>query len=214
MRRRSVQLGLVLVVCTATACAPLVRPSTGTTVVRAIPGTALPSGHRLVVFTWTLEEPDSYTRGEGAVRHAAPDSARVDFFLGGGLGTGSAILIGSELRLAPEAERVRAVLVPPAPLLWAVAGRAAPPALPDTVVRVDGDTLRVDIGRPMSWRLTFAHDTLRRLERVSGRRVIEWVERSADGRVRYRDEVGRRQLDVVVTRAEETKLDATIWTLP
>ena len=155
-----------------------------------------------------------FSRGEGAVRQAAPDSARLDFFLGGGLGTGSAILIGTEMRLASDADRMVRRLIPAPPLLWAVLGRAAPPASHDTVFRVDGDTLRVDIGNPLSWRLTFARDTLRRVERVSGSRVVEWVSRSAGGRVRYRNELSRRQLDVVVTRIEGTTIDAAIWTLP
>ncbi|MEK7402743.1 MAG: hypothetical protein AABZ80_10355 [Gemmatimonadota bacterium] len=198
----------------AAACVPHITPITGTTVLRSLPGTALPDGHHLVVFTWTLEDPDMLSRGEGTVRTAAPDSARVDFFLGGGLGSGAAVLIGPELRLAPGAERVKGLFVPPAPLLWAVAGRAAPPALPDTVIRVDGDTLRVDIGKPRAWRLTFAHDSLRRVERVNGEHVVEWVSLGAAGRVRYRNEVTRRQLDVVVVRTQEAQPHAGIWTLP
>jgi len=180
---------------------------------RELPATSLPRGHHLVVFTWTLEDPDMLSRGEGAVRSASPDSARLDFFLSGGLGSGAAILIGDELRVAPEAERIKGLFMPPTPLLWAVAGRASVPAIADTVFRVDGDTLRVDIGKPLSWRLTFARDTLRRLERVSGKRVVEWVSRFADGRVRYRNEITRRQLDILVTKVEGTKLNATIWTL-
>ena len=196
------------------SCAPGVRPTTGTVAVRPVPATALPAGHRLIVFQWTLEDRDSYSRGEGAVRQAGPDSARLDFFLGGGLGTGSAILIGAELRVPEGAERTKGLFMPPVPLLWAVLGRAASPALPDTVLRVDGDTLRVDIGAPMSWRLTFSRDSLRRVEHVKGRRVIAWVSRSAEGRVRYRNEVTRRQLDVLITKFEETRLNAAVWTLP
>jgi hypothetical protein len=195
-------------------CVPHIAGPAGVVVARAMPATALPVGHHLIVFTWTLEDPDMLSRGEGAVRTAAPDSARLDFFLGGGLGSGSAILIGPELRLAPGTERIKGLFVPPAPLLWAVAGRAAPPALPDTVARVDGDTLRVDIGTPLAWRLTFAHDSLRRVERVNGKHVVEWVTRFADGRVRYRNEVSRRQLDVVVTRTQPIRPDAVAWTLP
>jgi hypothetical protein len=187
---------------------------TGSAIVRPIPATSLPAGQQLVVFTWTMEDPDMFSRGEGAVRTASPDSARIDFFLSGGLGSGAAVLIGDDLRLAPGAERVKGLFVPPAPMLWAVAGRAAPPALADTVLRADGDTLRADIGTPVSWRLTFARDTLRRVEHVDGKHVIEWVARFADGSVRYRNERQRRQLDVVVTRVQETRLDASIWTLP
>ncbi len=181
--------------------------------VRAIPATTLPPGHQVVVFNWTLEDPDMFSRGEGAVRSASPDSARLDFFLGGGMGSGAAVLVGDQLRLAPGAERVRGMLMPSAPLLWAVAGRAAPPALPDTMIRVDGDTLRVDIGNPLEWRLTFAKDSLRRVERVSGKHIVEWVSRASDGRVRYRNESTRRQLDIVITKVERTRIDVSAWTL-
>jgi len=207
-------LCLTFVVAAVAGCAPRIHRAAGAVVKGPLPVTGLATGHRLFVFRWTLEDPDMFSRGEGAVRQAAPDSARLDFFLGGGMGTGSAILIGTELRLGGNADRMARRLVPPAPLLWAVLGRAAPPSLPDTVRRVDGDTVRIDIGHPMSWRLTFARDTLRRVEHVRGQRVVEWVSRAPDGRVRYRNEISRRQLDVVVTKTEGTTLDAAIWTLP
>jgi hypothetical protein len=194
-------------------CVPRVRPATGSVVRRAIPATSLPAGHRLTVFTWELTDQDMFTRGEGAVRSASPDSARLDFFLSGGLGSGSAVLIGANLEVAPGAERIKGLLMPTAPMLWAVTGRAAPPAMPDTTLRVDADTLRVDIGKPLSWRFTFVRDSLRRVERISGTRVVEWVARFADGRVRYRNESSRRQLDIAVTKVEKTRLDATVWTL-
>jgi hypothetical protein len=213
--QRSARAGVLAIACAlvTASCAARARPLTGTTVARALPGTSLPSGHHLVVFTWTLEDPDMSTRGEGAVRSASPDSARVDFFLSGGLGSGAALLIGQELRVAPGAEKIKGLFIPPAPLLWAVAGRAAPPPMPDTVMRVDGDTLRVDIGKPLAWRLTFVRDSLRRVEYVSSDKIVEWVSRSADGRVRYRNQSTRRQLDIVVTKVERTRIDASAWTL-
>jgi hypothetical protein len=181
--------------------------------VRGVPRTELPRGHRLVVFTWTLEDRDLEGKGEGAARLASPDSARVDFFFGGGLGSGAAVLIGDQLRLPESAGRLERQLVPPAPLLWAALGRAAVPAAADTVARVDGDTLRVDIGKPVAWRLVFARDSLRRVERVDGGRIVESVVRLADGRVHYRNAVSRRRLDLFVTRSDNaSKFDATIWT--
>ena len=69
-------------------------------------------------------------------------------------------------------------LVPSRPLLWAALGRVDLPAERDTVVRVDGGTLRADIGSPVHWRATFRGDTLTRLERVDGGRLQEWVERT------------------------------------
>jgi len=194
------------------ACAPRLRPLTGSPAPRRLPGSALPAGHRHVVFTWILEDRDFEGRGEGAARLASPDSARVDFFLAGGLGSGAAVLIGDELRLAESAGRLARQLVPPAPLLWAAFGKAAVPSAPNTVVHVDGDTLRADIGEPVAWRLTFARDTLRRVERVDGGRIVESVSRLTDGRVQYRNAVSRRRLDLFVTRSENAStFDATIW---
>lgn len=197
------------------ACAPRLRPLEGAPSTRMIPSAGIPDGHRRVVFRWELEDPDLVARGDGAARLAAPDSARLDFFLGGGVGSGAAVLIGDTLRLPSRAEDLARQLVPPAPLLWGTLGRTALPPARDTSVRVDGDTLRADIGAPVAWRLTFVRDTLRRVERVSGARVIEWVERYADGHVRYRHEVNRRQLDIFPSRSDAVgDFDPSIWNLP
>jgi len=168
-----------------------------------------------VVFRWELDDADLSSRGEGAARIAPPDSARLDFFLGGGLGSGAAVLVGDELRLPSQSEDLARRLVPPPPLLWAALGRVALPALADTVASVDADTLRADIGKPVAWRLTFVRDTLRRVERVENGRVVEWVDRLADGRIRYRNQSSRRQLDLIITRSfDVSAFDATIWVLP
>jgi len=146
---------------------------------------------------------------------AHPDSARVDFFLAGGLGSGTAVLIGAELRLAEGAGRLVRQLVPPAAMLWAALGRSAVPPAADTVARVDGDTLRADIGKPVVWRLTFARDTLRRVERVERGRIVESVSRLTDGRVQYRNAASRRRLSLTVTRSDYPgTFDASIWNLP
>ena len=86
----------------------------------------------------------------------------------------------------------------------------------DTVVRVDGDSLRADIGTPSAWRLTFVRDTLRRIERVESGRIVEWVDRFANDRVRYRHEASRRQLDLYITRVDDvaSAFDPDIWHLP
>lgn len=167
-----------------------------------------------------MEDPDLVARGEGAARIAPPDSARLDFFLAGGLGSGAAVLIDDELRLPSRADDMGRRLVPPPPLLWATLGRLALPPLRDTVARVDSDTLRADIGLPVAWRVTFVRDTLRKVERVDGGRVVEWVERwsgsgGAEERVRYRHEVSRRRLDLFITRSDEVSaFDPAIWDLP
>lgn len=207
---RRLAAAVVAVTVTAASCAPRLRPLPGAAAPAAFPRSQLPRGHQRAVFQWTLEDPDLSARGEGAARSAWPDSVRLDFFVAGGMGSGAAILIGSDLRLPPSAQGLARRLVPPAPLLWAALGRLVVPALPDTNARVDGDTLRADIGDPVAWRVTFVRDTLRRLERVDGGRVQEWVERGS--RVRYRNEVSRRQLDLIVTRVDPTgAFDPFIW---
>ena len=113
--------------------------------------------------------------------------------------------------------RIRAMLLfelAPAlkgPLLWAALGRSAIPPLRDTTARVDGGLLRVDIGSPTSWRLTFRGDTLLRLERVSDSHIVEWVERSGSS-VQYRSEQARRALVLTIKRVQEVPaFDAAIW---
>ncbi len=208
----------------AAACAPRLRPLVGAPAPATLPRADLPPGHHHVVFQWTLEDADLSARGEGAARIASPDSARLDFFLAGGAGSGAAVMIDDDLRLPSRGDDMARRLLPPAPLLWGALGRVALPALPDTVARVDSDTLRADIGSPVAWRVTFVRGTLRRIERVDGGRVVEWVERFAgDGevgaggagaRVRYRHEVARRRLDLTITRtAATTAFDAAIWTI-
>ena len=201
----------VLLLASLVACAPRLRPLSGApSVMVRLPATRLPPSPTRVVFDWHLEDQDFVARGDGVARIASPDSARLDFFVGGGMGSGAAVLIGSELR-APGPDMVRR-LVPPPPLLWAALGRLAIPPESDTVARVDGGLLRADIGRPVRWRVSFRADTLVRLERVSDDRVVEWVERLTATRVRYRHETARRQLTLSVVSTETTTpFDASIW---
>jgi hypothetical protein len=193
------------------ACAPRLRPLAGAPAPTSIPTAELPDGYRRMVFTWELRDPDFHLRGEGVARLASPDSARLDFFVGGGLGGGWAILIGQSVR-APGGDLVRR-LVPPAPLLWAALGRLALPPARDTTVRIADGLLRADVGAPPAWRVTFRGDTLLRLDRVSADRVTEWVERPSPDRVRYRHETARRELTLIVQRVveERSAFDATIW---
>jgi hypothetical protein len=202
---------LALVAVLGVACAPRLRPLPGAPAPARLPEAEFPAGHRRVVFTWELRDPDFQLRGEGVARIASPDSARLDFFVGSGLGGGRAVLIGQSLRV-PGGDFVRR-LVPAPPLLWAALGRLALPPARDTVVRIANGVLRADVGAPPAWRVTFRGDTLTRLDRVSGDRVTEWVERPAADRVRYRHESARRDLTLVVQRViEETSaFDASIW---
>lgn len=148
-------------------------------------------------------------RGEGVARIAAPDSARMDFFVDPGIGAGYALLVGDRLD-APGIALVRRYLPPP-PLLWASLGRLRVPASADTTARVDGDTVRADIGRAPVWRATFAGDRLVRLERIDDGRVVERVVRVGDD-VRYEHLGARRSLALSVTRRTEVPpFDANIW---
>lgn len=202
---------VLLALVVAGACAPRLRPLGGTPTAPArLPSGELPPGHRLVVFRWELNEGEMLVRGEGAARIAPPDSARLDFFLAGGLGGGRAILVGDSLRTPGAADLVQR-FIPPAPLLWATLGRVALPATADTAATMDGDLIRADFGRPAQWRVTFRGDSLVRMERVVDGRVTEWVDRSGD-RVRYRHETSRRELLLTVTRSQSSPaFDASIW---
>ena len=73
---------------------------------------------------------------------APPDSARLDFFLAGGLGGGRAVLVGDDLS-APGGAMVDR-LVPPAPLMWGALGRLAVPPVADTAAAWE----EIQDGRP------------------------------------------------------------------
>lgn len=176
----------------------------------AIPRTEFTAGHRLIAFRWEYVDGSSLTRGEGAVRVAPPDSARLDLFLGG-FGSGAAVLIGHEL-YAPLPEAARN-MIPPAPMLWAAFGRLAVPAVPDTTVRAEGDLIRADIGADPVWRSTFAAGQLTRLEHIAGGRIQEYVEREG-ARVRYVSNVAQRRLTLTIIRDESVPpFDRSAWTL-
>ena len=203
---------LAIVIAAAVGCVPSAAPLKGVTAPdRSLPPLSLPSGHRHLVFKWDYEEGEIAARGDGAVRTAAPDSARLDFFLGGGLGSGAAVLIGDSLR-APHAELARRY-IPPSPMMWAVLGRLAIPALPDTVVRIDGDLLRADIGRPVQWRVGIRGDTLVELQHISGGKITESLTRGANGVFTYEAPGARRRLELTFLRNQPGSFDASIWSL-
>ena len=180
--------------------------------IQQLPRGTLPDGRRKIVFQWELRDGEIGARGDGVARIASPDSVRLDFFLAGGFGSGAAVLTGDSLRV-PGPDMARK-LVPPRALLWASLGRFDVPAERDTVVRVDGALIRADIGTPVHWRATFRGDTLTRLERIDGGRLQEWVERSADQKVVYRNEAARRSLSLVIQRSDAVApFDPSIWIL-
>jgi hypothetical protein len=176
---------------------------------RTLPLIQLAPGHRHIVFHWNYQENSLMVNGDGAIRVASPDSARVDLFLNGGISAGHAILVGDRLS-APNQAQIEKVLPPP-PLMWAALGRLAIPALPDTVLTVEGDVVYADIGRPAAWRVTIKGSRLMQLARLSGGRIAEVVTRDDGGRLLY-EVPGRRKLWLGITRDEEVPaFDASIW---
>ena len=191
-------------------CAPRAVPLKGAPAPeRSLPSLRVAPGHRKIVFHWDYQENSLNARGEGAIRLASPDSARVDLFLDGGLFLGNATLIGDNLK-APNKDQVERVL-PPAPMMWAALGRLAIPALPDTLITVDGDVLYADVGRPAAWRVTIRGGRLMQLARLNGGRIAEVVTRDEGGRLLY-EVPGRRKLWLGITRDDEVPaFDASIW---
>lgn len=207
---RAVRRVMCVAALAVSACAPKAPPLVGTPVpVVRIPDAELPPVHRQLTFDWSYRGPDFRAKGDGAARVAPPDSVRLDFFVGEGMGGGRAVLIGDELAI-PGDKRVRAYL-PPVPLLWAALGRLHVPPAPDTVARVDGDTLRVEIGREQAWRATFVHGVLRRLEQIAGGRIPQWLARDGAS-IRYEQERQHRTLELTIVRVDTLPgFDAAIW---
>ena len=143
--------------------APAAGPLRGVPTPRPLPETELPEGHWRIVFRWQYRERVFSARGDGVARLAAPDSLRLDLFLDNGSAAGMVILIGDSLTVAGQegAERY----VPSYQLLWAALGRVTVTGA-DTVTRLDGDTLRADIGSDPTWRLAFGSPGLVRIERI------------------------------------------------
>ena len=202
-----VPIAILAIACTR-AAAPLkgvLAPDT------ALPAIAMPGGHRQIVFKWDYQEGEIAARGDGSIRTAAPDSARLDFFLGGGLGAGGAILIGDSLR-TPRADLARRY-IPPTPLLWAALGRLAIPPLPDTVVRIDGPVTRADIGHPLQWRVALRGDTLVELQHITAGKITESLVRGTDGTLTFEAPGARRTLRLTILREQPGSFDASIWSL-
>ena len=205
-------IATVLLVSVA-GCAPKLAPlANATPVPRAepLPVIQLPRRNQRIVFNWRLQEAELEVHGEGAARVAAPDSARIDLFVAGGLGSGAAWVIGDQMRVdAPDA--LKRVLPPPA-FLWAALGRFAIPAGRDTVVARVDSTLTAEIGPAPRWRLSLSGARISRLERADGDKVIDRLERRSDGSLVYFHAPTRRQLTLTITRVDSVApFDATIW---
>ncbi len=200
---------LLLAACAAPRLAPLAN-ATPVPQREPLPVIELPVRNQRIVFDWRLQEAELEVRGEGAARIAAPDSARIDLFVRGGLGNGAAWVIGDRMVLdAPEA--LQRVLPPPA-FLWAALGRFAIPPGADTLVARNDSLLTADIGPAPRWRLSVRGRVITRLERAEGDRVIDRLERRQDGSLVYFHAPTRRQLTLTVTRVDTVAaFDPSIW---
>ena len=209
LARNAVVCCALLTSCAAPRLAPLPN-ATGVPDREPLPVIELPSHSQRIVFAWRLQEAELEVRGEGAARIAAPDSARVDLFVAGGLGSGVAWVIGDRMRLdAPDA--LLKVLPPPA-FLWAALGRFAIPAGTDTLISRSDSSLTADIGPSPRWRLNLRGRRIMRLERAENDRVIDRLDRKADGALVYFHAPTRRQLTLTITRVDSLPpFDASIW---
>ena len=222
--RRSRYVLAVAALAAVSACAPAARPLVGAPTRAVLPPTSIPTAPTVLRFTWSYRDDTFEANGDGAVRRQGPDRARLDFFLSNGMAGGYAILVADSLTV-PGIDLVKRML-PPVPLLWAALGRLAVPASADTVARMDGDTLRADLGQlrgrdasgadGRAWRVAFAGTSLARVERIEDGKVIEWMTRTPGERgalrLQYVHERGKRRLAIAVsdtTIVEE--FDDAIW---
>jgi len=177
----------------------------------------LPAGYHRIRFRWRFSDTRFSATGDGAARIAFPDSARLDFFAAGPLGGSGRALLFDDTLVAPGGGGARRYL-PTTPFLWATVGRLAVPPASDTLVRVDGDTVRADIGPALAgngtvWRVAFAAGELTSLARLSGGRVRETVARDVErGRVRYENTGAHRSLTLTQVRSEAVPaFDSSVW---
>jgi hypothetical protein len=210
-RNHGVRLAVAALLAVAAACAPRIHSLPGVAPLNAtLPSFPLPVTPQKITFKWELDQGEIVGRGEGVARLGPPDHARVDLFLGGGFGAAAAAILDGDSLIVPPGSNGRD-LVPPAPLLWAALGRLALPAVPDTIIRVSGDTLRASLGAPVRWRVTAVGSQLTRVERVAGDRVVEWVDRDPGKKIRY-ELSGRRSLVLDIEIQQPVPpFDASIW---
>jgi len=204
---RSAATGLLVA---AASCVPHAPPLVGAPTPAHFPRAELAPGHQQWTFKWRYKDEDMTVDGEGVARIAAPDSARLDFFVSGGLGGGTAVLIGNQLD-APGPNVLRK-LIPPPPMLWAALGRLALPPAADTAARLSGDTLRADVGTGEVWRATFVGDRLARIDHLDDGHIREHLVRDSPDAVRYESDAARRSLTITVSRrADVQPFDVAIW---
>lgn len=226
---RRARVGAVLagVLVAGSACAPRVAPLGGIPVEHAaVPVPAWYTEPQLMRLRWQYRDDTFGAQGEGVVRLLPPNRARLDLFIANGYGGGMALLDGDAL-FVPGIDVIGRFLPPP-PLLWGALGRLALPTTTDTLLRLDGDTVRADLTEsaprtgqvPRVWRAHFAGRTMARLERIEQRRVVEWMSRVRDTagavQVEYVHATGRRRLSLTVDEILTIPdgFDAAIWRKP
>ncbi len=198
---------ILLLLAALVACAPRVRPLTGIPGPVALPATQLPDGHARLIFRWVYDDPIFGAKGEGVARLAPPDSVRLDFFVDGGVGSGGAILIADSLKTAAEDGRR---YLPPVPLLWAALGVLRVTGA-DTTMRIDGDTVRAEIGVGEVFRMAFVGRRMVTMSRIEGGRLREQVTLDSS-RIAYRNFAARRRLTLTeVRRVPDAPYDPAIW---
>jgi hypothetical protein len=199
---------LLLLLCSACASAPRLRPLEGTAYDGPIPATPL-TGYRLVTFRWEYRDLLASRRGEGTARIAAPDSVRLDLHLSGGYGSTHVVLIGDgPIQAPPDEEMAR--MYPGSSLVWAAIGRLALGAVPDTTKRLAAGIIVAQFGTDTIWRASFDEGRLVQLLKATGGKVVERVTRSTDGSVTYvRGSGTLRMTDVRERNAEP--FDKDIW---
>ncbi len=209
----------------ASACIRSVSPLKGEVVPTSLPKLELPTKHLQITFSWVYGDDSFSANGDGAIRIAPPDSARLDFFLRNGSAGGYAILNGDSLHL--PGPLIAEKFMPPATMLWAALNRLALPQMRDTVARRNGDTVTADIGNlrggdarsaeGRAWRVTLTDKQIVRVDRIENKRFIESVVRvkSALGdTIRYYHEHAHRRLTIVFNDTlwvEGEGFDAAIW---
>jgi hypothetical protein len=183
MKQLTVFLLSALLILSAASCAPRFAALSGPAYGGPLPRAEL-TGYRMLNFDWEYQDAIVSNRGEGTIRIASPDSARLDLFLRSGMGRLQAILIGmGPVTVSTGDDMTR--LLPSPELIWAALGRLAVPPARDTVARVIEGRIVADIGADTVYRATFEGDRLTRLEKGVGRRQVERVTRSGDGAVSY-----------------------------
>lgn len=183
-----------------------------------------PTGNQEIRFRFVFTDRRSATaKGQGSASVAGSDSLRFDFRGPLGAGRGAAVVIGDSAQWAEPKDEVDK-LVPSFPLLWAMLGRARPPA-GESVNRGLADE------RITAWRYVLGNDTVDYVRtrtgtiqlhaevRQGGKRVgIVTTTFTPDGvllKSRLDVPTGPARLDLTFTRVTKpVSFPADLWNAP